>query len=275
LTSELELVIGVLLILGLAAIAVRWHAIDIEGSVAGSVISFLAFLAGGFSWLFMIVIFFGVSSAMTKYRYDYKRKIGSAQDKFGTRSWPNSLANGGLSAIAAAGEIFTHSEILAIMFLSSIAVAFSDTLATEIGLLSRSKPKLITRPSRTVEPGTSGGVSLLGEVAAVISAVGLSLIGVAAAIITGNSFFTLFAATTAVVFGAIIGVFFDSVMGATVQGINKCMVCNKLTENFTHHGQKTQTVKGFRYFDNNVVNFVGILAGALSSLGIYLLIVGP
>jgi uncharacterized protein (TIGR00297 family) len=272
LVSEIELIIGVFLIIGLAFIAISWRAIDLTGAIAGAIISFAAFVAGSFSWLFMIVIFFGVSSAMTKYRYDYKRKLGSAQEKFGTRSWPNSIANGGVAAIASAGEIVAHSELFAVMFLAAVATALSDTLATEVGLLSQTKPSLIIHPSKSVEAGTSGGVSLLGNLAAISSVVGLSILGIGVAVIGGSSFHELSAAVIAVVFGAVIGVFFDSILGATVQGVNKCTVCENLTENLTHHGQKTNTVKGIRFVDNNVVNFVGILTGALFSIGIYLLL---
>jgi uncharacterized protein (TIGR00297 family) len=273
-TTILELAIGIIVILVLAAIAVNWKAIDIEGAVAGSVITFIAFLAGGYSWLIMIVIFFGVSSALTKYRYDYKRVIGSAQDKFGTRSWPNSVANGGVAAIASAGELLSHSELLSIMFLSSVTVALSDTLATEVGLLSRTKPRFIINPTKTVEAGTSGGVSPLGQSVAIVSAISLSIVGSAIGIIKEPSLPTLLDAVAAVVIGALLGVLFDSVLGASIQGINKCVVCNKLTESFSHHGQKAETIRGIRYFDNNVVNFVSILGGSLCSVGIYLLIIG-
>jgi uncharacterized protein (TIGR00297 family) len=272
LTSEIELLVGVLLIVGLGFVAIKWRAIDLLGALSGGVISLLAFLAGSFSWLSMIIIFFGVSSALTKYRYGYKRKLGSAQEKAGTRSWPNSIANGGVAAIASVVELYTHSEIFAVMFLTSVTAALSDTLATEIGLLSRSKPKLITHLSKNVEPGTSGGISLLGDASAILSAVGMSILGLAVFVIGWSGFRSLVAAGSAVILGAIIGVFIDSVLGATVQGANKCVVCGKFTENLRHHSETTVTVRGVRFIDNNVVNFLGILVGALISIGIYLLL---
>ena len=103
-----------------------------------------------------MIVFFVTGSALTRFHYEYKKKLGSAQEKGGTRSWPNAIANGGLSAAIAIAEYFTHQEIFVIAFLTSVAAAMSDTIATEIGLLSKSKPKLITNLSKTVEPGTSG-----------------------------------------------------------------------------------------------------------------------
>jgi uncharacterized protein (TIGR00297 family) len=274
LASGIEIIAGSALILVLAFIAIRWRAIDLAGATAGAIFSFIVFLAGGFSWLFMIIIFFAVSSALTKYKYDYKRTLGFAQDKLGTRSWPNSIANGGVAAIASLAYIYEHSEIFAVMFLTSVAIALSDTLATEVGLLSHSKPRLMTNLSKTVEPGTSGGVSLLGNGTAVLSAVGISGLGIILAIVDGTNVRTISIAALSVISGALIGVFFDSVLGATVQGSNKCTVCGKITENLVHHDQRTITVRGLRYIDNNVVNFASIMTGAICSIGIYVLLGG-
>ncbi len=273
--SSLELLVGTVLICALAGLAVKLRAIDSSGALSGILISFSAFVAGMFAWFAMIVIFVGVSSGLTRYRYDFKRKLGFAQEKLGMRSWPNSLANGGVSVIASIGEISSHSEIFAIMFLTSVTAAMSDTLATEVGLLSHSTPRLITHPFRFVEPGTSGGISPLGDLAAILSATGMAILGIGFSVIREPKSSDIVLAGVAVVVGALAGVFFDSFLGATVQRVNRCVDCGKLTENSSHHGRPTLYIKGVKYFDNNVVNFVGILVGSLIAVGIYLLIVSP
>lgn len=251
----------------------KLRAIDVWGAISGAFISFIAFLAGSFSWFLMIVIFVGVSSALTRYKYDYKHKLGSAQEKMGVRSWPNSIANGAVSVMASIGEIYTHSEIFAVMFLTSVAAAMSDTLATEVGLLSHSQPRLITHPGKVVEPGTSGGTTLLGDAAAICTSLGMAIIGITLFVIEPRSFSNASFAWASVVIGSLSGVFFDSFLGATVQGLFRCVVCGKATENSSHHGIRASYIRGVKYFDNNMVNLAGILFGSLISIGVYLLLI--
>jgi len=201
-----------------------------------------------------------------------KKRIGSAQEKGGKRSWPNTIANGGVAAAAAIGELYFHSSIFAIAFLASIAAAMSDTLATEVGLLSHSKPRLITNLRREVKPGTSGGVSGLGELAAILAAFGIALLGLAMDIVRDVPYTNYYAVLISIVIGAFIGTTTDSILGATFQAVNRCSVCGELTENTTHHDQITTLVRGLRFVENNTVNFVGILVAALVAVTIFALI---
>jgi uncharacterized membrane protein len=55
----------------------------------------------------------------------------------------------------------------------------------------------------------------------------------------------------------------DSVIGATVQGIYKCRVCNKITENRRHCGNPSIPLRGHKVIDNNVVNLIATICGAI------------
>ncbi len=264
---------GAIFITALGIVAVKARAIDILGAITGGVISFLAFLAGGLQWLIIIVAFFAISSALTRYRFDYKQKMGVAQNKSGIRSWPNTLANGGVAGVAALLEIFLHGDVLAIAFLGSVAAAMSDTLGTEIGLLSRSMPRLITNLKVVVKPGTSGGISVLGEVAALVSAFAIAALGFLLKVPGSPGVLIFFALIPAVVIGAMSGTIIDSIIGAKFEGLTTCVVCGALTEDRLHHGQPAKIVRGSRVIDNNVVNFIGVLTGAAISVAIYLSLV--
>jgi uncharacterized protein (TIGR00297 family) len=267
---DIELLAVIVLVSVLALLAERLGAIDWPGALLGEAISVLAFVAGGIYWLFAIVLFFVISSAFTRFRYDYKRKLGSAQEKGGRRSWPNTIANGGIAAGASIAEIFTHSSIFAVAFATSIAAALSDTLATEIGLLSNSRPRLITNLRSFVSPGTSGGVTGLGEAVIVLSSSGMALLGASLVVVPVDSFYLAASAFVSIAAGAITGTTLDSYLGSTFQAVYKCQVCGALTENRRHHDKPAVLVKGSRLLDNNSVNLVGILVGAASSVIIYI-----
>ena len=268
----IEIVTGTTLIVILSVLAVRFRAIDVPGTATGALISFATLLAGGLSWLAVIISFVLISSLLTRYRYDYKQRIGSAQEKGGQRSWQNTLANGIVGGVAAILELATHQEIYTIVYVSSIAGAMSDTIATEIGLLSNSQPRLITSFRRVVMQGTSGAVSALGEVAGLVSAIGLSGMALLLGAVSGSNVHLTFAFLSVVV-GAFLGMNFDSLLGATLQGKNRCKVCGKPTENLVHHGEPTTSESGIRYLENNLVNLFSTMAAALIAVAIFLVLI--
>jgi uncharacterized protein (TIGR00297 family) len=106
--------------------------------------------------------------------------------------------------------------------LAALAEAAADTVSSEIGQAVGGTPFLLTT-LRRVPPGTDGAISLYGTLA-----------GIAAAAIiaaTGAPALGMSAAECAVVFAAgIVGLFFDSLLGATVE--RKGWIGNDLV-NFT------------------------------------------
>lgn len=71
--------------------------------------------------------------------------------------------------------------------------------------------------------------------------------------------------------GGVFGAVFDSVLGATLQRKGYCPVCLRPTEALTHCGEKTVRTGGVPFIENNIVNMLATLAGALAA-GAYVLI---
>jgi len=257
----------------LGFISFRFKFVDDSGLAAAFLIGILIFVLppDGWKWFIVVLTFHGVAAQFTKYKYAIKRRIGFAQEKGGARAWQNIVANGGIAALFAVCEGVSHSNLLALGFVGAISTATADTLATEIGLLSRSPPRLLTDLRRRVTPGTSGGVSPMGEFATLL---GAALIGLPASILgLGNLYgYGLTGLLFVAIISGLVGCTIDSLIGATVQGMFSCQKCGKVTENKKHCGITTVPIRGSRLIDNNMVNFIATAAGALFAVAIFLLL---
>ena len=150
-----------------------------------------------------------IGFVVTKFRYGYKEKRMLHEGGNGVRRVQNVLANGLPPAIAALLVIVFPIEKMAIPFTVSIAVANSDTFASELGVLSNNA-YLITNLKK-VDPGMNGAVSWLGQ--------GSALLG--AAIIGAAAFVLLDMQIKWMIFSIFFGFFgcqIDSLLGATLQG---------------------------------------------------------
>jgi len=219
------------------AAAYRLGALNRSGAVTAAVIGALIFGAGGLRWAAGLLLFF-VSSSLLSRLFNHKKKI--AEEKFSKgsrRDWAQVAANWPA-------------------FLGAMAAANADTWATELGVLHPGAPRLITT-WKTVEPGTSGGVSSTGTLA---SLAGAALIGVLGFLEAGSGL-SLFLAVCA---GGLAGSLFDSLLGATVQAIYYCPKDEKETEQHPLHncGTPTTHLRGWRRLDNDLVNFAATLIGA-------------
>jgi uncharacterized protein (TIGR00297 family) len=248
------------LVVAFALAAVILRTIDARGFLASVAVGVAIVYGGGVQWFIIVAVFFALGVAFTLYKYGYKKKLGGAQEKGGARNWPNILANGGMASVFAVCEFFHPGIAFAALFLGSIGTAAADTAATELGLLSRTPPRLIVHPKREVPPGTSGGVSALGFAGAALAS--LVIGGMAYALgVLGGTAGPLLVLTLCVV-GGMSGAVVDSFIGATVQRKGYCRVCHRQTEATVHCGEKTMMTGGVPFVENNVVNLLATLAGA-------------
>jgi uncharacterized protein (TIGR00297 family) len=265
-----RLLLGLALSIAIGYLGYRRGSLTAGGAVGAVLVGASTFGFGGWPWGALIVVFFVSSSALSHYRQTQKAGLAEKFSKGERRDLGQALANGGLGAALAVINLFAPYPALWAAFAGAIAAVNADTWATELGVLSRTQPRLITT-GRAVEVGASGGVSWAGTGAALA---GAALIGVCAGlfnlVIGGEARQSAALAGIATLAG-LLGSLFDSLLGATVQAIYFCPRCGKETERHPLHtcGEATTQVRGWAWLDNDRVNFVSSCAGALIAAGLF------
>lgn len=259
-----QILLGVVIAALISLAAWRVGALTVSGAVAASLIGGFTFGLGGLPASILLLAFFASSSLLSRAFTKRKRAVAANFAKGGRRDWAQVVANGGVGVLALLAAAFGLMTTQAgwVAFSAALAAANADTWATELGVLSPRPPRLITT-GKSVPRGTSGGVSLLGSVVALAAAL---LIGLLAIIFAPANFFVL---ATIVALSGLLGSFVDSWLGATVQAIYYCPKCKKETERHPLHtcGTQTSLRRGWRWLDNDWVNFLSALAGAILAAG--------
>jgi len=241
----------------------RAGALNRSGAWAATLTGGLVFGLGGLPWAALLLAFFASSSVLSRAFRRSKLTLDEKFSKGSRRDAGQVLANGGLGALLAAGSVlFPQGDWFWIAYIGAMAAVNADTWATELGVLSKTPPRLITT-GKPVPPGTSGAVSVLGSLVAFAAAL---FIGVLAWLVPrAVGFPVLPIATMAGFFGS----FFDSYLGATVQAIYYCPKCKKETERHPLHtcGTKTSLRRGWAWLNNDWVNFLSAACGALLAWG--------
>lgn len=267
----MQILIGFLLAIIIAVLAWRVGSLSKSGALAAMVTGGLIFGMGGFRWAILLLTFFISSSVLS--RAFSKRKAGLAEkySKGSQRDWGQVLANGGLGAMLAVGNfILPGREWIWMAFAGAMAAVNADTWSTELGVLSLIPPRIITTGQK-VERGTSGGITMVGILAALG---GAGIIAIAAiAFPASHSWLFRFGV---IILGGLVGSLFDSVLGATLQAIFWCPTCNKETERHPTHtcGSSTSQVRGWSWINNDMVNFACSLMGAIVATGLWWLLTG-
>lgn len=248
------LALGAAVAAGIVAAAFALGALSPSGVVGAWLVGTVTFGLGGPTPAVLLVLFFVSSSVLSRLGGLRKREVSIAFSKGHRRDLGQVLANGGVAAVCSLILGLTGNETWLAAVLGALAAANADTWATELGVLSRERPRLITSRVR-VDPGTSGGVSGVGTLAA---AAGATLIGASAVVLEKQPMFLL-----AGLLGGLGGALLDSLLGATVQAMYFCPSCQRQTERHPHHtcGSDTLHLRGLRWLDNDGVNLAATLAG--------------
>ena len=261
---------------GLAFKGYRGGSLDTSGAVGAALVGW-GTLYAGVRFGVVLGAFFFLSSAMTRVGGEIKKRIdenhvpGKAS---GARNWIQVAANGLVPTFLAMSYSFAtggpeyllgvnnaFETPLAAAFIGYYGCCCGDTWSSELGVLSRKMPRLITT-GKECKPGTNGGVTTLGLVASAAGgfAVGFAFWcgGLFVPVVTGNVTLALqFAAQWPVLvigLGAgLVGSLIDSLLGATIQFSGYCSERRRMV---SKPGPTVTRTSGLNFLSNSAVNFV-------------------
>lgn len=160
------------------------RSLSLSGSIAAFIVGLFSF---GTSYCHgtILIVFYLTSTRVTKIREDIKAKLEVDYRVGGQRNYIQVFANSVLASLIAIlhfsliksqqyslcpySQDFSDGKyvnsLLWLTYIAHYACANGDTWASELGVLARRRPRLISSLFlRTVPPGTNGGMSIEGTV---------------------------------------------------------------------------------------------------------------
>ncbi|TIB67145.1 hypothetical protein E3Q22_04243 [Wallemia mellicola] len=248
--------IAALLATYLAYSGLKKRSLSLSGAITAFIVGYASLSSTICSFGAMLIVFYLAGSKATKVKHYIKYQLEDGHDSEkpgGVRNAGQVLANSYTGVVCAIvfrvqhiittpssitntpqcilnGSYYISSQTLLLFTIGHFACCCADTLASELGILSGTYPRLVTNPWKIVPPGTNGGVSAYGTV---VSAFGGFLIGLTAvislaiedsscfglnfsfgqALLSSKSFKLIILSILSGLFGSLL----DSLMGATLQ----------------------------------------------------------
>ncbi|MBU5442067.1 DUF92 domain-containing protein [Paenibacillus sp. MSJ-34] len=242
--------------------AAYWkHALSRSGAMAAVVMGTVYYAAGSLVWFGTLLAFFISSTLLSKWKKRKKERYEAAYEKTGRRDAGQVLANGGIGMLlCVVYALFPHPGWL-FAFIGVMATVNADTWATEVGSLSRARPRSVLT-WKPIPTGTSGGISALGTAASVLGGIWIGTIADALIWLEYGDAFRLSFVYAGAIAGTC-GAFADSLLGAACQAMFRCETCGRTVERRNHCGRPTVLVRGARWLNNDLVNAVSSCLGGL------------
>jgi len=175
-TGNLVVTLGLVALL--LVLSSRARMLDATGLKAAALLGLIVGGLGHWTWLLILLGFMLSSHKATKSRFEEKTALGLCESSDGHRGWTNVVANGAIPGLiciyAYLSEDWTN---VVWIFGAAVAVAASDTFASEIGCLDP-RVRMITT-FKPCQQGENGGFSPNGQLAA---AVGSSVVALLTAL---------------------------------------------------------------------------------------------
>ncbi len=255
--STISILAGLCFGIAIAVGAFYAKALSRSGAFAAAILGTIVFGLGGLAHTAVLLAFFLSSSLLSGLFGKHKSGVNDKYAKGNRRDAGQVLANGGIAGICVIlGAFFPDRPVFWWMYCAALAAANADTWATELGVLSKVSPRLITTFQK-VEMGTSGGITLIGSISAFAGACLIATVS--------DVFHPGLKSLIWIMLAGSIGTFVDSWLGASVQAMYYCDNCLKETEKHPLHGCGTGTrlIHGWKWLDNDWVNTFCTLSAAI------------
>lgn len=223
-----ELAIAFIVSFILSLMALKAGVADESGLMSATLVGTVTILFTDLRFFAVLLSFYLLGSAITKYKYSLKLNLGIAEPSGGARGFSNVFGNSLAPLFFAMNYGVFGNDFFALAFIASVATALGDTMASEVGKTAKNV-YLITN-FKKVKPGTNGGISAIGEIAALSGCFLVSILANFLGILSAEHLLP-------VIVSGFIAIHIDSLLGATLE------------------------VKG--YLNNSGVNFFATLLGGV------------
>lgn len=257
----INVLVGFGLSLLIAYVAYYKKSLTLSGFIAATVVGTLFYVFGTYV-VWSLLIFFFVSSSILS-------KAHPIEDEKNGRNHLQVLANSFVSLVFIALHYIFKDVVYMIVSVVAIAASTSDTWASEIGALSKSKPFSILT-FKKMEKGLSGAVSTIGLIASLIGAIAVSLL-FSGLYFMNNPFdiVIFFEFTIIIMIAGFLGSILDSYLGVLLQAKYQDIKSGKIKE-FITNTENYILISGKKIITNNAVNFIMVLT---ISIVTYLLLI--
>ena len=213
-----NLLVTIGLVVALLVISSRAKMLDTKGANTAAVLGLVVGGLGHWTWLLILLGFLLSSHKATKWRFDEKKRLGLSESNDGHRGWTNVVANGAIPGLICLYAYLSDDWNTAVwLFGAAVAVAASDTFASEIGCLDP-RVRMITT-FRPCEQGENGGFSPNGQLAAAVGSTVVAVLTLLTWWMTGSDTTAVNGLQLLVVLSVIgwLGCQIDSYLGALLE----------------------------------------------------------
>ncbi len=238
--------------------------ISYYGALLSALIGSMFYFYGGISGVVFVVACYAVMISVSFVGKILKNDLSSVVKKTRSKDLVEIFVNGAGSLLSLLLYACTEFYGFYVMALISLSAGFIDSLASDVGTLSRKMPYDIFNKC-VVTKGMSGGITMLGTLASLVGAV---IFATAITFICGLPHYAIVLISAVSYAGCIT----DTVIGALFQAKYRCSVCGSNTEREEHCGVPTKLVSGLAFINNDTVNFISNTIVFLLSFSVFFVV---